>query len=169
MNLFAVGKIVGYFGVKGYLKILPTTHSLQRFINLSQVYVGSSEHVVARYTVGDVLISHKPLLLKLKEVSNRNDAIKIKDQFIFVEENELLKPKKSEYFVHEIIGCEVWSTDDEFVGMVEEVYKMKAQDIWGIRKAGKLHLIPAVKEFIKKVDTEKKRIVVRLIEGLIEE
>ncbi len=169
MNLFAIGKIVGYFGVNGYLKILPTTHSLQRFKNLSQVYIGSSEHVVIRYSVEDVLISHKGLLLKLKEVYNRNDAMRIKNQFIFIGENDLIKPKRSEYFIHEIIGCEVWSTDNKFVGMVEEVYKMKAQDIWGIRKGGKLHLIPAVKEFIKKVDTENKRIVVRLIEGLIED
>jgi ribosomal 30S subunit maturation factor RimM len=45
---------------------------------------------------------------------------------------------------------------------------MPAQDIWVIRHEGKLNLIPAVKKFIKTIDTQNRKIVIELIEGLID-
>lgn len=169
MNLYAVGKIIGFFGVKGYLKILPTTHSPKRFKNLSRVYVGNSAEEVLPFTIEEVLLEREPPLVKLREIGNRNSADKFIDQFIFIDETEIVQPKINEYFIHEIIGCEVWSTDGRYIGVIEDVYKLPAQDLWGIRKDEKLQLIPAVKEFIKNVDTKNKKIIVDLIEGLIEE
>jgi 16S rRNA processing protein RimM len=76
---------------------------------------------------------------------------------------------KSEYFVHDIIGCVVQTTDGKVIGVLEDVVQSRAQDLWAIRINQKIVYIPAVKEFIKSVNIADKTIVVSIIEGLIEE
>lgn len=169
-ELYAVGKVVGCFGIKGFLKVQPSTHSLDRFSALETVHLGNSpDEECARFKVEEVIIRDRFLLLKLESVSDRNAAEQIVGKNIFVDGENLSQPASGEYFVHDVIGCEVVSSEGKRLGIVSDVLKLPAQDVWVIRNGTKEHLIPAVKEFVERVDTKQRRIVVSVIEGLIEE
>jgi len=169
LNLYAVGKITGCFGIKGFIKVHPNTHSLDRLKLLHEVFIGVSTDSAVIAFVEEVIINSQRVLIKLKGVDNRTSAESYNEQFLFVDEKELKQPASGSFFIHEIIGCEVWLKEGGFAGKIVDVYKMPAQDVWVLEKNGKQFLIPAVKEFVKVVDMKKRKITIDVIEGLIEE
>ena len=169
MNLYAIGKITGSFGLAGYLKIQLYTQTPERLKKLHQVFVGHAIEEVQSYKIEDLIFRNRKVLVKFGSVDDRTAAEKIMGSLIFIEEHEVKAPPKGTYFTHDIIGCEVWSTDGQSLGIVEDVHSFPAQDVWTVRKGAKVSLVPAVKEFIEKVDIKDRKIIVKLIEGLIEE
>ncbi len=159
--------MVGCFGVHGYLKVRPQTSSPDRFRSLRRVYLGPSAERAVETTIDDVVVRRGSVVLKLRMIGDRTAAVHSAGQYIFIEESDLAELPSGSYYVDDIIGCEAWTTDGEFIGTVEDVLKMPAQDVWAIRGRKELHLVPAVKEFI--VSVGKGKIIVRTIEGLIEE
>ena len=169
MNVVVVAKITKCVGVKGCVKVQPVTHSPKRLAQLHDVLVGETEESALPYIVEDVEFRTNAVLVKFVNVDDRTAAESMINGFVFIPEDKLVPPEKGSYFVHDIVGCEVWSTDRQFLGTVEDVYKYPAQDVWAVRNKSKLHMIPAVKEFIRHVDLEHRKILVQVIEGLIEE
>lgn len=165
-NLFAVGYITGCFGVRGFIKVKPLTDSPARFEELHLIYRGfSAEDVVLTY-LETAEIRDNYILVKLKDVNNKIDALQIKGQYLFVAGEKTLKSGR--YYVHDIIGCEVRSSEGKFIGTITDVYKLPANDLWEIKSGGKIFLFPAVKEFIIAVHVELKTVIIRMIEGLTE-
>ena len=169
MNLYAVGKIIGVFGLDGYVKIHPYTASPERLKKLRRTFLGTSAEKTTVHIVEDVIFKNQQWMLKFQNFSDRTAAGKVVGMFLFVEESEIETPPAGSYFSHEIIGCEVWSDDGRLLGTIEDIYTLSAYDLWAIRTGKTVNLIPAIKEFITKVDVDKKKVIVRLIEGLMEE
>ena len=145
------------------------THSTPRLNKLRNIFIGISENTTVPAIVEEIVFNRNPALVKLQDVNDRTSAEKITGKFLFVDEQDVALPPKGSYFIHEIIGYEVWSETDEYIGILADVYKLPAQDVWVVEKDGKQFLIPAVKDFIKVVDAEKHKIIITVIEGLIEE
>jgi 16S rRNA processing protein RimM len=169
VNLYAVGKIVGCFGIKGYVKVQPFSGSIERYQHLHGVMIGSSVEETADETVEAVKGGNSHILVKLRGVDDRSSAEKIVGSMIFVDEKDVERPRQGSYFIHDIVGCSVYLPDGTQRGIVEDVYRSPAQDLWVIRYNGKLSMIPAVKEIVKDVDIQRKKIIIEMIEGLIEE
>jgi len=169
VNLYIVGKIIGCSGVKGYVKVQPSTQTIGRLKQLHHIFIGASSNAVVAETLDDIVIDREPILMKFHTIGDRTSAEKIIGKFIFIEEKELDHPSKGSHFIHDIIGCTVWLEEGSLFGTVEDVLKLPAQDVWVIKKMGKSHLIPAVKDFIKEVDIKNRKIIIATIEGLIEE
>ncbi len=168
LTLYAVAKIVGCFGVKGYLKIRPQTQSPDRLKSLAEVYVGASEQEAVPSVVEDVLLRGSAALVKLRTISDRSAAEAVVGQFLFVDEKSRSAPLEGSYFVDDLVGCGVWSTGGEFLGTLKEVYRLPAQDVWAVERNGRVFMVPAVKEFVERVELTGRRIVIRVIEGLFE-
>ncbi len=169
MNLYAVGKITGVFGLEGHLKVHPYSASPDRLKKLARVRVGKQVDVTTEYIVDNIVFKNRQWMLKLQDVSDRTLAEEIVGMFVFVNETEVETPAKGSYFSHEIIGCEVWSDEGQFIGTVEDIYSLATYDLWAVRTRKSVSMIPARKEFIMKVDIRRKKITVHLIEGLVEE
>jgi 16S rRNA processing protein RimM len=168
-DLFAIGKLTGCFGVKGYLKLQVLTHSPERLRKLKKVFLGLTTEHLLELTVEDVLFHQRSTVLKFQGIDDRTAAERYIGHYLFVAEANVVKPPKGSFFVHDLIGCRVLSEDGKQLGCIEDVMKMPSQDIWTIRQGGQVKLIPAVKDFILKVDIENHTVVVRTIEGLLEE
>jgi 16S rRNA processing protein RimM len=168
VKLFVAGKITGFFGLKGYMKIQPSSEDLDRMTALRDVYVGTAESSAAAHTVEDVILRQNGVFVKLSGVDDRTAAERLRNCLLFVEESKVKKPPKGEFFVHDIVGCEVRDADGALIGTVEDVRKYPAQDLWEVRTPTGMFLLPAVKEFVRAVDVKKRVITVRLLEGLRE-
>lgn len=169
MSRYAIGSLVSAFGLKGYLKLFPASHDTDRFSGLKRVFIGHDEKTATAATIEDFISNRKGLFVKLSAVHDRTEAEQYVGQYLFVDEKNVRRPEKGEYFIHDIIGCTVRTTDGNVVGVVEDVVRSQAQDLWAVRVNKEVVYIPAVKEFIKEVNVADKIIVISIIEGLIEE
>ncbi len=169
MELYAVGRIVGCFGINGYLKMQPMTHTLERLKSLDDVFIGPSAETATAYHIDEVLGKNKGTMLKVTSVDTRTEAESLVGAFVFVGKKDLSAPPEGLYFVHDIVGASVVTQDGEIVGTISDVYKLPGQDLWVVLRGGKEYLLPVVKEFIAEVDVVAKRVTVRPIEGLFDE
>jgi len=167
--LIIIGKITGCFGVKGYLKVHPVTHSVERFNSCTTLYVGQPDAEPVAAEVEDVI--HRPphVLIRLAGYPDRTAAEKLVGTFLFVKDADALPPPGGSWFVHDIIGCDVRTAGGEIVGVVTDVYRMPAQDVWEFRTSRGTVLFPAVKEFITDVDISRKLIIISPPAGLLSE
>jgi 16S rRNA processing protein RimM len=169
-NRYAVAKIVGCFGVKGVVKLLPTTHSAERFNKLRTVFVGATPDEARQATVEEVSITPKGVSVKLSLFDDRTSAERAVGSFLFVDGKDVVRPSPGTYLVDELVGCTVEKPDGTRLGTVEDVLRTPAQDLWAVRTGtGKLVYLPAVKSFVKEVRMADRVIIVEPIEGLLEE
>jgi 16S rRNA processing protein RimM len=165
-NLWAVGYITGSHGIRGFVKIKLLTDTPERFKRLGQVFRGLKPEETVEDRVVKVEIRDRFVLVKLRSVSDKTCADTLKGQYIFIIREDVEIPVPGRYFVHDIVGCKVQTTDGRQIGIVTEVYKMPAHDLWEIDSGKKRFLIPAVKEFIRSVDCKNRMITVKVIDGL---
>ena len=124
-TVYAVGKIVGCSGLKGHVKLRPETHDVERLKSLHAVYIGASAVEPKQDVVEEVIIRTSGVVLKVRSSQDRTSAEKLVGQFLFIDEHEVARPHDGTYFTHEIIGCEVWTSENLRVGVIEEVYRMQ--------------------------------------------
>lgn len=161
MEKTIVGKIANTHGVRGELKIQRTNNeTFDRDVNyyigqdFDQVEIENSRH------------SGELSFIKLKSFDNINDVLKYKNQFIYVDSNDLYELESDEYYVKDLVGLKVHDENNDLIGDVKDVLTYAANDIYVVSSEEGDIMIPAVKEFIKEINLEKGTIVVKVIEGM---
>lgn len=168
-DLYAVARITGCFGIKGFLKVRVYGDSPGRLNDLHAVEVGHTSADVTERIISEVVVQGTRTMVKFEGVENRTAAERFVGQTLFIEAGEVRRPGPGSYLIADLVGCAVWSTGGKRLGIIDDVLKSPGQDLWRVKIEGSTILIPAVREFIKEVDLEKKRVVVALIDGFIEE
>jgi len=167
MDYIIVGRIVNTHGIKGELKVYPLTDNIERFDDLKKAYIGDNK-IKAEI---DTVKYHKGfVIIKFKEFNDINEVLHFKDSFIYIEENDKVKLPEDHYFIFDIVGCTVYNTEGEKIGVLTEVIQSASNDVYVVKNMEKnrSYLIPAVKEFVTEVDIKNKRITIDPIEGMIE-
>ena len=168
MGRCVVGKVSKCFGVKGYVKILPLTAQPERLQRLRSVFVGESESKGVKLQVEDVLVRSGSVIMKFTSVSDRTTAQQLRNKFLFVDERSVIHLSSNQYFIHDVIGCEVLDENQVILGKVVDIFNNTSQDVWLIQHGGKQYLLPAVNEFIRSVDIKNKKVTVHTINGLFD-
>jgi 16S rRNA processing protein RimM len=106
--------------------------------------------------------------MKLKEIESRGAADQRRGEFVFVEEKDKTVPKKGSYFIDDIIGMKVVTDEGDEIGTVTEVMKLPANDVWVVTGGKSEILIPAIKKVIRSVDLQRRTVVIRPLEGLLD-
>ncbi|NGP44148.1 ribosome maturation factor RimM [Bacillaceae bacterium SIJ1] len=172
MQWFRVGRIVNTHGIKGEMRIQVTTDfPEERFASGEQVYafVGNEEH--RPLTVHSCRPYKKGYLLVVEEVKNLTEAESLKNLELWVPESHLHELEDGEYYQHEIRDCQVYTASGDEIGRITDILQTGANDVWIIRPSsgGKDVLIPYIDDVVRHVDVEQKKVVIDLIEGLIDE
>lgn len=167
MDYIQVGKIINTQGIKGEVKVYPLTDNISRFDKLEKVYIGEEKTLVY---IEKNWSKKNFVILKFAGYDNINEVLKFKNEYLYIEENDKVKLEEGSYFIFDIVGCNVMDIKGNKIGVVTQVITNTGNDIYTIKDKGnnKEYLIPAVKQFIKKVDIKNKEIVIEPIEGLIE-
>ncbi|MER3523944.1 MAG: 16S rRNA processing protein RimM [Ignavibacteria bacterium] len=167
--LIAVGKIVKAFGIHGDVVIAPMTDDLRRFTRLQRVFVGRDEHAVIETQVSRVVLEGRGVRVQLTDHPTRTEAERLVGALLFVAESDAVKPEPGSYFIHDLIGLRVIDTNGNDVGMLTDVLKYPASDVYVIDRQGSEVMIPAVKDFIKNIDLDRRTMTVHLIDGFLSE
>ncbi len=167
MKYTIIGKIINSHGIRGEVKVYPLTDDIERFSDLQRVYIGDSKKELGLKTVK----YHKGFpIIGFNEFDDINQILHYKDQYIFVDDEDRITLPKDHYFIYDLVNCDVFDMSDQKIGYISDVIQNIGNDVYLVKDdiKNKEYLIPAVKEFIKDVDIENKRILIDPIEGMIE-
>ena len=171
MEKIKIGKIVNAAALKGEVKIYHYSDYKERFEELESVIVcgdrrGNNER---QYEIENVRYQKDMVIAKLKGVDDRNAAESLKGFDVFITEEDLRELPEDTFYIRDLIRCEVIAgRDGKSLGQISDVLKTGAQDIYQVELAfGGQALIPAVAQFIEKVDIRQKTVVIKVIPGLI--
>ena len=164
---FEIGQIVKTSGLKGVVKVKPFTDDITKFNNFKTIYIEIKKEL-KEFEIENVRFSKNMIFLKLKGIDTIEDAENYRNLYLKVKRDKEEKLEEGSYYIVDIIGCRVFSEENENLGKVDDVFSTGSNDVYVIKSDdGKQILIPAIKDVIKKVDIQNKEIIVHLIEGLI--
>jgi len=166
--MIAVGRITKSVGIKGEVRVSMLTDSPERFAKLKAVWCGADETSAVRFSILSMRIEQSAVVLKLKEIDSRSLADEHRGEYLFVETKDVVAPANGSYFIHDIIGMNVVTEAGEEVGSVRDVMELPANDVWVVVAGTKEFLIPAIKEVIRQVDLNRRTVVIRPLEGMLE-
>ena len=168
-DLLQVGVITNTHGVRGEVKVFPTTDDVKRFKKLKQVILDTGKEQL-ELEITQVKYFKNLVILKFKDIDNINDVEKYKVKSLFVTRKNAVKCEKDEYFIADLIDMKVVTAQGEEIGTIADVLQTGANDVYVIKRQGKKELLlPAIKECILKVDMKERVMQVFVMPGLDDE
>ena len=165
---FQVGVISSTHGIRGEVKVFPTTDNVKRFKKGITLILDTGKEE-RQLIVEGVKFFKQFVILKFEGIDNINDIEKYKSKSLYVTRENAIKLKKNEYFIADLIGLQVWEDNGDFLGELKDVIETGANDVYVIKQEnGKDILLPAIKECILSVEIEEKKMTVHVMAGLRE-
>jgi 16S rRNA processing protein RimM len=149
-----IGKILGPFGTKGEVKLLPITDDPGRFRTLESLYIKEGSLFQRKRTDG-VRFANKYILLKLEGYDSRDEASHLSGNCVYTDREHAAKLDESSYYYADINGCTVKTDQGEIIGEVFDIQNAGSCDVYRVRSgdsSGKEVLIPAIRDVIKRID-----------------
>lgn len=157
-----IGEVVGVWGIRGGLKVIPSTDLSERFSPGNTLYINHDRAVVLR--------SHRArsgLRVQLDIVKDRIQADAMKGTLLTIPANELKPLPNGSYYHYELIGLDVWTDDAEFLGTVREVLITGSNDVYVVRDEDRREiLIPSIEDIVIEIILLEGKMKVRLPDGL---
>ncbi len=162
-----VGVISNTHGIRGEVKVFPTTDDPARFKKLKNVFLDTGKEYL-ELEIEQVKFFKQFVILKFKGYDTINDVERYKQKSLMVDREHAVKLKKNEYFIADLLGLSVYTENDDPLGTLTDVLQTGANDVYVVKmEEQKEVLIPAIRECILEVDMETRRMKVHLLEGLL--
>lgn len=167
-NLLRVGVISSTHGLKGEVKVFPTTDDVNRFKSLKNVMMDTgSGHM--NLEIQGVKFFKNMVILKFKEFDSINEVEKYKGKDLLIKREQAVALGPDENFIFELIGLRVVLEDGTEFGTLTDVIKTGANDVYEVKtKDGKEVLLPAIKQCVLGVDLEEGTVTVHIMDGLLD-
>ena len=167
-NLLRVGVITSTHGVRGEVKVFPTTDDMNRFKKLKTVILDTGkEH--KNLDIEQVKFFKNMVILKFKGLDNINDVEMWRQKDLLITRDQAVKLSPDENFIVDLIGLTVMTDEGEKLGELKDVLQTGANDVYIVKTAaGKEVLLPAIKDCILNVDLEKGEMLVHVLPGLLD-
>jgi 16S rRNA processing protein RimM len=164
---FNMGKIVNTHGVRGEVKVYPYSDDLEKFEDFEYFYIEGEGK--KKYEIESTRVHKNMVLVKFKGYEDINKVLNFLNKNVYMERKDVEDDSEGHYIV-DLIGCEIFDDQGAFVGHLKDVLQTSAQDLYEIKKAsdGKMFYLPVVDAFVKNIDIKNKKIIVHLIEGIME-
>ena len=167
-ELFRVGVISNTHGIRGEVKVYPTTDNVRRFDDLKEVILDTGKEQLILH-VTSVKFFKNMVILKFKEFDNINDIIPYKGMDLLVTRENAIPLEEGEYYIADIIGSKVITDEDKILGTLTDVLQTGANDVYVVKtKDGKEVLLPSIEECILDRDIENKIVKVHIMKGLLD-
>lgn len=165
---FQIGVITQTHGIRGEVKVFPTTEDKTRFKKLKEVTV---ENAGRRFTmkIEGVKFFRQYAIIKFEGLDSIEDAEKYKGAKLIIPREKAVALEKGEYFVADLIGLKVITDEGAALGTLKEVLPTGANDVYVVETPDKKEaLLPAIKECILNIDMDDAVITVHVMDGLLE-
>ena len=167
-KVLKVGIISSTHGVRGEVKVFPTTDDAKRFKNLKEVLMDTGKEFCP-LQIETVRFFKQFVILKFKDYDRLDDVEKFRGKALFVTREHAVKLNKDEYFIADLIGMNVTADDGILKGRLKDVLQTGANDVYVISlEDGRELLLPAIKECVLDISFEKNVIKIHILEGLLD-
>lgn len=167
-NLLRVGVITSPHGVRGEVKVFPTTDDMNRFKKLKTVILDAGKEQKT-LEIEQVKFFKNMVILKFKGFDNINDIEAWRQKDLLIKREQAVKLNPDENFIIDLIGLQVVTDEGETIGEMKDVLQTGANDVYIVKTAsGKELLLPAIKDCILNVDLEKGEMLVHVLDGLLD-
>lgn len=162
-----VGVITTTHGIRGEVKVYPTTESAERFLDLDYVLLDTGRDY-KRLDIENVRFFKNLAILKFDGIDNINDIEKYKGHELWIPREEGLPLEEGEYYIADLIDMEVFLEDGTRFGVLRDVLETGANDVYIVDTPdhGEV-LLPAIDECILDVDIVENKMTVHIMKGLL--
>ncbi len=167
-DFLQIGVISSTHGIRGEVKVFPTTDDVNRFKKLKEVYLDTGKEKLTLHPES-VKFFKQFVILKFKEFNNINEIEQYRNKSLLVDRQNAVKLRKDEYFIADLIGLRVMTDEEKQLGILKDVLQTGANDVYIVEtEDGKEVLLPAIKECVLKVDIEAGEVLVHVMDGLLD-
>jgi 16S rRNA processing protein RimM len=176
-DMFSVGQIVGFHGIAGEVKVKPDTNNLKLLLGIQHVELTLPVSVEAAppepliLQVRSTRADRRTLFLTFVGLPDRNAVEQLLGAYLYVSKSELPELPEEEFWVKDLVGLDVFTTEGQFVGKVRSII-YGGNDVLEIHRDGdpedKTILVPFVKDLVPVVDIKSARLEVVDLPGLLE-
>lgn len=168
-DLFRVGVIANTHGVRGEVKVFPTTDAPARFKKLKNVILDTKREKLT-LDIQEVKFFKNLVILKFKGIDNINDIEKYKGCDLLVTRENATPLNEGEYYIADLIDMVVVDEEDKELGVMYDVLQTGANDVFVVKlnDTDKELLLPNIPECVLNVDLEQKKITVHVMDGLMD-
>ena len=168
MGHFCIGKITGTHGLRGTLKVFPTTDDPKRFELLDEAIFdlkGKKEIFKIKKSA-----YHKNMvLLTVDGIDDINIAEKYKGASILITDDKAIPLEEDEYYARDLYDMDVYNEKGDKIGVIDDIFFTAANDVYVVRTDDNPKnniLVPAIKDCILSVDVKERKMVIHLLEGM---
>ena len=167
-EMLRVGIIANTHGIRGEVKVFPTTDDVNRFKKLKQVFLDTEKELI-ELQISSVKYFKNLVILKFKDIDDINQIEKYKGKDLLITRENAVPLGENEYFIYDIIGAEIVEENGNEVGELKEVLTTGANDVYVVKTLeGKEILLPVIRDCVKEINVEEKKVIVHLMAGLID-
>jgi 16S rRNA processing protein RimM len=163
-----LGEIVTTHGLRGWLKLNPFNRETTAIAPGAEVVLKKDSAESSARKIEASQPHRNQWLVKLKDIDHIDDAAKWVGWTLFVAETALEDLKPGEYYHYQVIGFDVFSATGERIGVISSILSTAGGELYVIQGDDREHLIPAVKEFIEKVDFTAGKVIIDPPPGLLD-
>ena len=162
-----MGIITSPHGVRGEVKVYPTTDDVRRFKRLKEIILDTGKERL-NLEIESVKFVKQFAVLKFKGYDNINEVEKFRQKSLLVARENAVRLKRDEYFIADLMGLKVLDEEEQEIGVLRQVIETGANDVYAIdMKDGRELLLPAIKQCVLEVDVEAGFIKIHILEGLL--
>lgn len=166
MELIEIGRVVRPHGLTGRVKVMSYLESTGMLHDVSGLFVGGSVQEAVFFPVAAVQTGKDFFILQLGGIDDRDAAERLRGSSVWISSEKTVKPADGEYYWSEIIGLQVLTEEEQILGRIESVFPTGSNDVYVCRGGDREILLPAIEEVVRKIDTDRGVMVVRLLKGL---
>ena len=167
-DMLRIGVVTKPHGIRGEVKVFPTTDDVSRFKKTDEVVLITRERNLTLH-VESVKYFKNIVILKFKELNNINEVEGFRGCDLMVTRENALPLAEGQYYLCDVIGAKVVEEDGSPVGIVRDVIETGANNVFAIETdEGREVLFPVIDECIKKVDTEAGIVTAHVMKGLMD-
>ena len=166
-EFISIGIITKAHGIKGEVLVSSLTDNAGQFQKLKHVFLAREDGKRTEITIQQVRQKNDRFIIKFSGIENRDQAETLKKVLIEkrLEDGDVLS--SDEYYIFDLVGLEVYTTNHQLLGRIKEVLTLPANDVYIVQGEDTQFLIPAIKSVVKKVDLEKEIMLIEHLEGLL--
>ena len=165
-DMFRVGVIANTHGIRGEVKVYPTTDDVTRYKKLKEVLLDTGKEYKT-LEIASTRFFKNLVIVKFKGIDNINDIEQYKGHDLYVTRENAIPLEEGEYYLADIIDAKVVTEDGEDFGILKDVLETGANLVYVVEHEGKEVLLPVIPECVKNVDVSAGIVTVHIMEGLV--
>jgi len=166
MDLFEAGEIVKTRGLRGCMKVLSFLETASHFLKPDFIYIEKIPGQKNRFGLKKIEMAGSAFFIEVEEINNVASASALVGAKVYFPKDILQELPPGEYYVHDIVGLDVYNEEGQWLGKIESVFPTGSNDVYVCRGKNKEILLSAVSHVIKKIDVNQRRMTVKIPDGL---